>query len=102
MMPTLEEEVAEKKAKLAQLQGQASAVPQAIPPEAIEMVMKVLTEQVKSVFAEVLTEEEKVFYREHAKAGALGITPFLKSQTIRALARMCSDSYRDFLKEEPK
>lgn len=101
-MTTLEEEIAAKKAKLAQLQGQAPAEPQAIPPEAIDMVMKVLMEQVKSVFAEMLTEEEKVFYREHAKAGAPGITPFLKSQTIRALARMCSDSYRDFLKKEPE
>lgn len=100
-MPTLEEEVAQKKAQLAQLQGQA-AVPQSIPPEAIDMVLKVLTEQVKGIFVEVLTEEDKVFYREHAKAGAPGITPFLKSQTIRALARMCSDTYRDFLKGESK
>lgn len=58
-MTTLEEEIAAKKAKLAQLQGQAPPVPQAIPPEAIDMVLKVLTEQGKSVFAEVLTEEIK-------------------------------------------
>ena len=100
-MATLEEQIAEGKAKLAQMQG-VVAPPPAVTPEAANALLTVLLTQVKAVFNEVMTPEDKVFFEAHVKEGAMGIKPFLDSQSIRALATLSVETYRSFLRGEAK
>jgi len=66
------------------------------------VVMDLITDKVRKVFVDSLSQEDKQFYQKHILEGAPGIIPFLESESIKTLAVLFSDTYRSFLRGEEK
>ncbi len=72
------------------------AAPAAAVPQEVAILQGLMAE-LAGVFKKALAPEDLEYMVKHIAEGAPGIAPFLKSQSIVALAQMCHETYREFL-----